>query len=346
MEKWDKVFTTGKHTDSSGFVKNWGVEDLDRMVAAFNPSYHEPPVVIGHPSDNAPAFGWVSGIKRVGNDLYLKYRDVSSQFKELVEQGLYKKKSIAVYPDGSLRHVGYLGAMPPAIKGLPDFQFKSGSEFVTYCCDQQTTWEQLKGLLTTMFGNTAMGGDDDAEEDDSNKGENIMDKGVADMANKDQSGGTTEKGEPVYVEALRSEIAALSERIAQLETGITKNKEEIQQNKFREFLGTPEMVARIPEAHRQATIDHLTMLIKSPEITFGEKTVSAVEHYIQQLKQLPTVVTFAEIAKKDNSCTGSGDLTPQDLAKKAVEFQEQEEKAGRFVSMSQAVNHISGGVKQ
>jgi hypothetical protein len=41
-----------------------------------------------------------------------------------VNQGLFKKRSISVYPDGTLRHVGFLGAQPPALKGLADFAFK------------------------------------------------------------------------------------------------------------------------------------------------------------------------------------------------------------------------------
>ena len=49
----------------------------------------------------------------------------------MVEKGRFNKRSAAFYPDGGLRHVGFLGASPPAVKGLnPVFKADTGfSEF-------------------------------------------------------------------------------------------------------------------------------------------------------------------------------------------------------------------------
>jgi hypothetical protein len=44
----------------------------------------------------------------------------------MVRRGLFKKRSAAFYNDGTLRHVGFLGAMPPAVKGLADVAFAEG----------------------------------------------------------------------------------------------------------------------------------------------------------------------------------------------------------------------------
>jgi hypothetical protein len=50
----------------------------------------------------------------------------------VVKQGLFKKRSVSLYPDMTLRHVGFLGAVPPSIKGLADIQFKEGAQAMTF----------------------------------------------------------------------------------------------------------------------------------------------------------------------------------------------------------------------
>ena len=123
---WIEIFRGGKQVDSEG-VEHDGDELIAKAVAKFDPNFHEPPVVVGHPKDNSPAFGWVealkTGIKDGAQVLYAKMRDVAPEFRQAVEKGLYKKRSASFYPDGMLRHVGFLGAAPPAVKGLADLRF-------------------------------------------------------------------------------------------------------------------------------------------------------------------------------------------------------------------------------
>jgi hypothetical protein len=99
---------------------------IEKAVATFDTAKHEPPIVIGHPADNTPAFGWVAGLKKQGDLLLAKFKQVQPEFEDMVRRGLFKKRSAAFYNDGSLRHVGFLGAMPPAVKGLADVAFSEG----------------------------------------------------------------------------------------------------------------------------------------------------------------------------------------------------------------------------
>jgi cation transport regulator ChaB len=124
--KWIAVFRTGKHTDSAGNEKDWTEQDLDQIVSQYNPAEHEAPLVIGHPTDNAPAYGWVDSLKHEGGTLYARFKQLVPEFVDMVKRGLFKKRSVALYPDLVLRHIGFLGAMPPAVKGLPDVGFKHG----------------------------------------------------------------------------------------------------------------------------------------------------------------------------------------------------------------------------
>lgn len=122
--KWFAIFKTGKHIDSASNEKEWTEADLDNIVNSYDPKKHEAPIVIGHPKTNAPAYGWVEKLKRVGDTLYALPKQLANEFVEMVNKGLFKKRSISLYPDGTLRHIGFLGAQPPAVKGLPDVEFK------------------------------------------------------------------------------------------------------------------------------------------------------------------------------------------------------------------------------
>lgn len=152
-----EIFRTGTHTNSNGDEKSWNEKDLDSIVSKYNPQEHEAPVVIGHPKDNAPAYGWVEGLERKGSVLYAKLKDLVPEFVDIMKKGLYKKRSISLYPDMTLRHVGFLGATPPAIKGLADIKF-SEQEAVSYEFDEYQIsaigriFQRLRDWMIEKFG--------------------------------------------------------------------------------------------------------------------------------------------------------------------------------------------------
>jgi len=115
---WFEIFRTGAHTDSSGKTSDWTEKDLDEIVSLYDPAVHEAPIVLGHPEHDSPAYGWIEEIKRVGDRLLAKPKQLVDDFKNLIRKGSYKKVSIALYPDLGLRHVGFLGGTTPAVKGL------------------------------------------------------------------------------------------------------------------------------------------------------------------------------------------------------------------------------------
>lgn len=117
------VFKSGKHTDSAGVVREWTDTDVKSIADKYDPVNHSAPIVIGHPKDNAPAYGWVEKLEYSDGVLYADFKEVNDGFVDAVKSGAYKKRSISLYPDMTLRHVGFLGAMPPAVKGLADIAF-------------------------------------------------------------------------------------------------------------------------------------------------------------------------------------------------------------------------------
>ncbi len=366
MDEWDLVFRTGQHTDSSGKTHNWTTADLDKIVNSFNPAYHEPPLVIGHPSDNAPAFGWVSDIKRVGDGLYLQYKDVAAEFKDWASKKLFKKKSIAVYPDGSLRHIGYLGGMPPAIKGLPDFAFNDGDKgtAITY---EYSDWRmstlgqiimRLRDHLVETLGadkadNIIKGWEvqdlltPPPEPEQSNslynepEEEGMKPEEVQELVTK----GVAE-GLKTFSEAMGKIIKGLEDQVAGLKKDLTTGREDNQRREFSDFLMTPAMQQRVPESGREATIAQMMTLASAASVEFGEgdakTTKSALDVYKDQLQALPTVVQFGEHATKDKvGDLGQVSSDAKAIAQKAQEFCDAEAKAGRTVSIADAVTHVT-----
>ncbi|MDA8428180.1 MAG: hypothetical protein M0T70_02890 [Geobacteraceae bacterium] len=367
MEGWDLVFTTGMHTDANGNKKLWTTDDLDKIVSTFNPKFHEPPLVIGHPSNNAPAFGWVEGAKRVGEGLYLKYRQVVDEFKEWNRKGMFKKKSISVYPDGSLRHIGYLGGMPPAIKGLPDYQFSDSGkgEAVTY---EFSDWRMSTLGRVVMKLRDYLVEKEGAEKADSIIGSwEVQDlltpppeqepisescyheevkmeiKDVEAIVTKAVADGTQQFSE--QLKTISEENKTLRTELAGIKESQTKDREATMRREFGEFLMTPDMQRRVAEGSREATINHMMTLVSAQPLEFGEGDhkvkVPAVDHYKKQLQALPPVVEFNEVATHERGRDRQTNEMDIDVtASKAQEFVTAEAKAGRTISFTEAVAHV------
>ncbi|ROL58652.1 hypothetical protein D9V86_11720 [Bacteroidetes/Chlorobi group bacterium ChocPot_Mid] len=131
---WIAIFKPGTHTDAAGNTNTWTEDDVKGMVDAYNnqpdDKRHDAPIVKGHPKTDDPAMGWVEKLKYEGGKLWAKLKQVDKKFVEEVRSGMYKKISVRLYPDGKmLRHVGFLGAVPPAIKGLGDAQLCEFPQF-------------------------------------------------------------------------------------------------------------------------------------------------------------------------------------------------------------------------
>ena len=117
----------GTVTDMNGQTVRFTASDLSDIARRYSPERHEAPLVVGHPKLDAPAYGWVQSLRADKTGLHAIPHQVDSQFAELVREGKYKKLSVSLYPPKHpnnpsdswyLKHVGFLGAQAPAVKGL------------------------------------------------------------------------------------------------------------------------------------------------------------------------------------------------------------------------------------
>lgn len=133
-----EIFRAGRRTADSGEVYVITEADVAACAAAYDPALHEAPLTVGHPEGNHPAYGWVKSLQTsAGGVLTSSHKQVEPQFAELVADGRLKKRSASFYhPEDPqnpkpgawyLRHVAFLGAKPPAVKGLKDIAYSEGS---------------------------------------------------------------------------------------------------------------------------------------------------------------------------------------------------------------------------
>ena len=86
-EDWIAIARTGTFQDSEGRDQTFNAADLDAIAANYDPARLEAPLVFGHPKDSAPAYGWVTGLKRDGQKLFARLASVPGEVRELVGKG-------------------------------------------------------------------------------------------------------------------------------------------------------------------------------------------------------------------------------------------------------------------
>ena len=133
-DEWIDLFKVGKQTDSSGHTKEWTDEELQTIVDKYNEqeeeNKHRAPAIAGEHLDDKKliAYAWVKELKVEKGHLYGKFEKIDNDFKTMVNDGKFNTVSIALYPDLLLQHVAFLGAIPPAVKGLKAPQFSKANE--------------------------------------------------------------------------------------------------------------------------------------------------------------------------------------------------------------------------
>ena len=135
------LFRPGTQTAMGGQTIDFTEELLTASAAAYDPALHEAPLVVGHPKTDDPAYGWVKALSFAEGEMAAEGDQVEPAFAELVQSGRYKKVSASFYPPAHasnpvpgvyyLKHVGFLGAVPPSLKGLKPVEFADDADVVT-----------------------------------------------------------------------------------------------------------------------------------------------------------------------------------------------------------------------
>lgn len=158
-----EVFRPGTFKPMNGGEIAYSAADLRAIADAYDPATAPAPIVVGHPSIDAPAFGWIEKLtydaqtERLMADLH----QIEPAFAEAVQAGRYKKVSMSFFkPDSAAnpvpgtwypKHVGFLGGAAPALPGLKNVSFASPEAAVVFTADfGSRTAEATAGLLRTL----------------------------------------------------------------------------------------------------------------------------------------------------------------------------------------------------
>lgn len=152
-----EIMSVGVHHAENGKVYTVSPQMLKEIHESYDAEIYEAPLVIGHPKSDLPAFGWVKSLELEGEILFANIDETRAEIEQSVRDGLYRNISAAFYPPEAsgnptpekwhLRHIGLLGAQPPAVKGLAKVEFAEGDEFESFSTENSGEVSRLESEL-------------------------------------------------------------------------------------------------------------------------------------------------------------------------------------------------------
>lgn len=374
------IFKPGRHTAANGVTLEFSEEQLAASIAAYDPKVHEAPLVIGHPKDNGPAYGWVSALSFSGGEVVAEVDQVNPEFAELVKAGAFKKRSASFYtPDSPanpvpgvyyLRHVGFLGAQPPAVKGLSPVQFAEDEEGVVEFADDAYAsstvahlFRRLREFILAKFDQETADSAlpsfyvEDLERAAADKRAQLTAEATTQPAfNEDPSMTTQNTNTNAQAEQLQRDLEAARARVAELEAqaaNFSEREAALRERERRAAVATIRAdldqhvkAGRILPAHAGALAEFMASLSDEGEVVeFGEPVNGAAPKLSPRafmaafVASLPKAVEFGELA--GGTGPTAGDLSANEIAERArAHIKKVREETGREVSYVEAVNHV------
>lgn len=369
------VFKPGKHTAMSGEVAEFTESDLAASAAAYNPALHEAPMVIGHPKADAPSYGVISAVRHTDDGLVAEPEHVDAAFAELVRTKRYSKVSASFYTPTApnnpvpgvyyLRHVGFLGAQPPAIKGLKPIEFADVEEGVIEFGDwgdrnNASLWRRMRDAWIARFGL------EDAEKvlpsyivdsltEDALKTDppgtnhtSMYAEGGDSMTPEQLAAGAAEiQKEKEALEAREATVKAKEAEFAERDAAAAKAAKEHRDAEIVEFADSLVKAGQLRPADKDGLVKVMQSLPDSVTVLeFAEGSTTATPTPALKalqgfLKGLPKQLEFGEHATRSKSAEGLDLDNPTAIANAAQEYQEAEARHGRTVSIELAVQHVT-----
>lgn len=370
-----QIFKPGTHTASSGTTLSFTEEQLQAAVAAYDPALHEAPIVVGHPRDNGPAYGWVKSLSFSDGAITAEPIQVDADFAEMVQAGRFKKRSASWYlPDAPnnpkpgtlyLRHVGFLGAQPPAVKGLKEVAFSEEEGVIEFNDSAMVTgivammMRRLREFFIAEYG--------------TEKADSVMpDFLVADIEAEARKPAEPEEAEmpmyqeedPMKIEELQAQVAALTaerdelktkagqaadfaereETLKAREAAVAQAEAAAARDRIEARVDAAVKAGRLLPAQRANAVEFAAALTDGEQtLNFGEgeqaAKVSPREHYLRQIEAAPKVVEYGEQAGgASEPPANAGD--PQAVADKARELVTKAAAEGKAISFTEAVAQV------
>lgn len=325
------IFKPGEWTTIAGEKIEFSEADLQATAQAYDPKLSKAPLVVGHPKTDKPAKGWTVALTANERGLFAAADKVDPEFAEAVRTGSWGTISAKFYrpTDANnpvpgvwyLRHVGFLGAQPPSVKGLDDPEFgesddgcvcfQEGVEFSEW--DAMTSanlWRNLREWLVGQFGM------DTADKVVPPYDVRALEIGAQEEINEQRAAAGNgpafsehpahkppEESNVTEQEAaqLREQNAALQRQNEEMRRAEHERQAEAIRQDNVAFAETLAKEARIPSAMQAQVAAIGAQLQTTPDVEFGEGDQKKPLHlaFRELMQALPASVEFGEHATRE-----------------------------------------------
>jgi hypothetical protein len=339
-----QIFKPGTHVTMGGDALSFSEADIAATAAAYDPALKDAPLVVGHPKTDDPAFGWTQSLQFADGILSAVPRDVYPAFGKMVNDKLFPKISAAFYHPQSpnnpvpgvyyLRHIGFLGAHPPAVAGLAAPQFADGDD-----------------AIIIEFGESDPTGDDISAADTkqpTNPGDTMTpDQIAAKAAELDK--------QAQALQAQQTQIKADADALAVKQTEFGEREAKLAQVEFATKLtGVSTFVeslvanGQVLPRDKAGLVAFMAAENTSDTIEFGEGDAKAKTPGLDWFKneflaKLPKQVEFGEIAG-NSSGEGGKVVSDKQIAGRAVAYRNKQLEFGINISVADAVDAVNANL--
>ncbi len=367
------IFAPGVHTAMSGEVIEFSQADIAATAKAYNPALYKAPLVIGHPKTDDPAQGWAARLDANVRGLFAEPMKVDAAFAQSVNDGRWGTVSSKFYrptdPNNPvpgvwyLRHIGFLGAASPAVKGLDSPAFAQTEDDGCVCftegvafsewddVDNASLWRNLREWFIGKFGQAEadtvipsykvqsleQGAQDEIKEAVAEAA--VDTKAVAEAATPQFSEPQPPKEPTVTPQekaALEAENAALKAQLAAHQASVANAAN----------VAFCESLMGIPAAAKPvfvAALNHLDAQATPVEFGEGDAKAPLASQLKAALTALPPLVQFGEHATHERAAAVVDTGDAEAIAAKATAYQAEAARNGNQISYPHAVSQVVRG---
>ncbi len=308
------VMKIGTHIDSQGKPVNVTEADFNGMIAnlaADLANNFKPPVVLGHPKMEDPRYGDFLGLQKEGSVLFADI-GVVPELNTALGKGAYPDRSLRLQKmkDGTFRikHLGLLGVVPPAVQGLPSYQFKEAEaeaeEYVTLDFSESYRMS-IVGRIFRRIREAVI-----AKEGQEAADNIVSNWEIEDLEREMQEPPVSESPVTNFnKEEDMGEIEDLKQKLATEKAARLKLETAARQKDFAAFCEGLGKEGKLTPAMQPAVMDFMEILSGVETFDFAEapeeggkpasrKADQPVERFKTLLSGLPNIVEFSEFATK------------------------------------------------
>jgi len=325
------IFKPGKHTAVNGAVIEFTEADLIASAQAYDPAKHEAPLVVGHPKMDHPAYGWAKSLAFADGVMQAVPHQVDADFAEMVNKGRFKNISSSFYlPDAPnnpspgvyyLRHIGFLGAAAPAVKGLKSASFADTEEGVVEFAEpaewrMRSIGSVLRNLRDLVISKFSI---EDADRaipsyliDNIESAPEANAIGAAYSEKTPQENDMLTQEQQAAADKLKADQEALDRQraeFAERETRLKAEEDKARRAEIASFCDALVESGQLLPRDRDGLVAYMAGANEAGVIEFGEgsdkQSVAPAAWLRNFLEKLPVQVDFAERSRSDKTGTGS-----------------------------------------